>query len=289
MATPARTVLLALLLAPSCTAAEGPASPAVTTVAAPALVAPAPPASSVPTTVPTAGPSPTTQPAEAPAPAPTADTAAPSPGQAAQVISRGDQDRRVVALTFDAGADTGFAADILDTLAAERVPASFGITGAWAEANPHLVSRMARESHQIINHTWSHSSFTGLSATPAVRSRADRIDELERTDALVRDLTGRSTRPWFRPPFGDFDDSVNADVAAAGYRYNVLWTVDSLGWRGLSAADITARCLDRAVPGAILLFHVGSQSQDAAALSGIVSALRAAGYGFATVAGVVGP
>jgi hypothetical protein len=54
-------------------------------------------------------------------------------------------------------------------------------------------------------------------------------------------------------------------------------------------AAITARCLDRAVPGAIFLFHVGSASQDAAALPGVVSGLRQRGYSFGTVADVVAP
>ena len=67
----------------------------------------------------------------------------------------------------------------------------------------------------------------------------------------------------------------------------MLWTVDSLGWQGLSAAAITTRCLDRTVPGAILLFHVGAASQDAAALPAILAGLRQRGYEFGTVADVI--
>src|SRR5437660_1523911 len=51
----------------------------------------------------------------------------------------------VVALTFDAGADRGYAEDILDTLAESGIPATFGITGRWALANPDLVERVAAE------------------------------------------------------------------------------------------------------------------------------------------------
>jgi peptidoglycan-N-acetylglucosamine deacetylase len=53
--------------------------------------------------------------------------------------------------------------------------------------------------------------------------------------------------------------------------------VDSLGWQGLTAAQIAARCKPGLVPGAILLFHVGSQSQDAAALPAILADIRDAG------------
>ena len=66
-----------------------------------------------------------------------------------------------MALTFDAGEDRGYAEDILDLLQAEHVPASFGITARWAQANPDLVERMAADGHLLMNHTLEHRSFTG--------------------------------------------------------------------------------------------------------------------------------
>jgi peptidoglycan/xylan/chitin deacetylase (PgdA/CDA1 family) len=209
------------------------------------------------------------------------------PAGPATVVSRGNPNRRMVALTFDAGADAGFTARILDVLGRESVPATFGITGRWAEANPELVRRIDAAGHLLMNHTYEHRSFTGVSARPPILSEGERRADVERTDEVIRGLTGRSTRPWFRPPYGDYDSSVNAVVGALGYRYNVHWTVDSLGWQGLSPAAITARCLDRTVPGAIFLFHVGAASQDAAALPGIVAGLRQRGYELGTVADVI--
>ncbi len=194
----------------------------------------------------------------------------------------------MVALTFDAGSDTGFAGEILDVLDRNGVPATFGITGRWAAANPDLVRRMAAAGHVVMNHTYDHRSFTGTSARPALLSPEERRADVERTDDVIRALTGRTTRPWFRPPYGDYDASVNAVVGALGYRFNVLWTVDSLGWQGLSPAAITTRCLERTVPGAILLFHVGAASHDAAALPAIITGLRQSGYAFGTVADLVG-
>ena len=70
--------------------------------------------------------------------------------------------------------------------------------------------------------------------------------------------------PWFRPPYGDEDASVRADVGSAGYRYELMWTVDSLGWKGGASSEVVQRCLSRAEPGAIYLVHVGSASTDAA-------------------------
>jgi hypothetical protein len=71
---------------------------------------------------------------------------------------------------------------------------------------------------------------------------------------------------------------VNADVYARGYLYNVMWTVDSLGWNGLPADEIVERCLSLVEPGAIYIFHVGSASQDAAALQRVIDGLQEMGY-----------
>ena len=202
-------------------------------------------------------------------------------------VAYGDRTRKRVALSFDAGADVGHAAQILDTLARERAVASFGMTGAWAEQHPDLVRRMAAEGHHLINHTWSHGSFTGHSTGGAPMTRAQRWDELDRTEAIIQRIAGVSTLPYFRPPYGDTDASVLADVGARGYRVTTMWAVDSLGWNGLSAPGIEERTLRLTSPGAILIFHVGAQSQDAAALPAIIRRLREAEYEFVSVATLV--
>ena len=212
----------------------------------------------------------------------------PTPATTAQVVRRGDPSRKVVALTFDAAADAGSTAQILDTLKANGVTASFGISGQWAELNPGLVRRIAREGHEFMNHSYDHPSFTGRSTGDAPLSRSERWEQLDRTDAAVQELTDSSTKPYFRPPYGDYDASVSADIFARGYTYNVLWTVDSQGWDGLPAADIVRRCLDRAEPGAIYVFHIGAASEDAAALQRIIDGLQELGYAMTTVSGVIG-
>lgn len=233
-----------------------------------------------------ASPAPSPTPQAAPSPSPTgtvpgADTPLDTPpplAKPAQVIRQGKTDRRAVALTFDAGSDAGYAGDILDTLAANGIAAAFGITGRWAEATPELLERIVAEGHQLINHSYDHPSFTGGSTGRAALAREERWDQLDRTEAIVQRLTGASTEPYFRPPFGDYDDSVGSDVAARGYTYIVMWTVDSFGWKGITAEEIRQRCLDLAQPGAIYVFHLGSASQDGPALEGVIEGIRQAGY-----------
>ncbi|MFN8558043.1 MAG: polysaccharide deacetylase family protein [Dehalococcoidia bacterium] len=266
-------------------------------VVAAALAAAAPASASLPeelaagTSLPLTAPAPIAVPTAesaalaAPAPAPAPPTARRRSGAVtvAQTISIGNTARRSVALTFDAGADRGYAEAILNVLRDEGVRASFGMTGLWAEQHPDLVQRMAAEGHRLINHSYDHASFTGVSSNRRPLTREQRWWQLDRTEEVIVELTGQNTVPLFRSPFGDTDGGVLADIAARGYAYNVLWTVDSRGWMGYSAAAIIRRCLDLAQPGAIYVMHVGAAAQDGPALPAIITGLRDAGYTFETV------
>lgn len=194
-----------------------------------------------------------------------------------QRIQRGANGKPYVALTFDAGSDYGHTDEILDFLKAEGIKASFGMTGAWAEKNPEGFKRIVAEGHHLINHSYSHSSWTGFSSGKAALSTDQRRAELDRADAIFMALGAASTKPWYRPPYGDLDKAGEQLLGAEGYRYIAMWSVDSLGWQGLSAPQIAARCERGTVAGAIFLFHVGIQSADVEALPAIVATIRAAG------------
>lgn len=196
--------------------------------------------------------------------------------EAAVIVTAVATSEPVVALTFDAGSDRGFAAEILDTLAARGIRASFGMTGKWAEANPDLLQRMVDEGHALINHTYDHPHMETLST-------AQRLWQLDRTEEIINGITGISTKPYFRPPYGSYNNQVLGDVGSAGYRYSVMWTVDCLGWKGLPPSDVAARCEAALRPGAILLMHVGAASTDYAALDDILAAIDLGGYRYATI------
>jgi peptidoglycan/xylan/chitin deacetylase (PgdA/CDA1 family) len=226
------------------------------------------------------------KPTRTPKPGPTARPAPPPADESglSRVIDHATSGRREVALTFDAGADRGNAELILDTLADYGVVASFGMTGQWAEANPDLVERMVREGHMLFNHTYSHQSFTGFSTSDAeaVQTREERRRELLDTEEIVRDLTGYDLAPYFRPPYGDYDDTVLAEVAEDGYWITLMYNCDSLGWNGASVDEIVARCGDNAAPGDIILLHVGADTLDAEALPRLIETLHALDFALVT-------
>jgi peptidoglycan/xylan/chitin deacetylase (PgdA/CDA1 family)/N-acetylmuramoyl-L-alanine amidase len=210
---------------------------------------------------------------------------------ASQVHYYGDSGRKEIALTFDLGSDRGHTETILDFLKERGIRASFGLTGLWAEQNPDLVQRIVNEGHQLFNHTYSHSSFTGDSTGADPLTHEERIEEIERTHEIVMDIAGYDMRPYFRLPYGDGadDPQVMEDIYGAGYYLTIMWTCDSYGWKQWTPAEIIQHCYEETGQGGIVLMHVGSDGTDQDALPGLVDEFAADGYDFVTVAEVLAP
>jgi peptidoglycan/xylan/chitin deacetylase (PgdA/CDA1 family) len=206
--------------------------------------------------------------------------ATPALAASAQTISRFSTSDKVILLTLDTDGIRGYAPGVLDTLESKGVRVSWGVTGEFASGNGDLVKRMAQDGDTIMNHSWDHPDFTTISG-------AQIASELQRTDTLIQQLTGFSTKPYFRPPYGAYNSSVLSDLGADGYRYNVMWSIDPQGWRGKPASEITSLILAGANPGAIVLMH-STDAGDAGALAGVIDQLRARGYRFATIGDFLG-
>lgn len=67
-------------------------------------------------------------------------------------ISMGNKDKKIVYLTFDQGYEAGYTPQILDTLKANNVKATFFITGHYLNSETDLVKRMINEGHIVGNH-----------------------------------------------------------------------------------------------------------------------------------------
>jgi peptidoglycan-N-acetylglucosamine deacetylase len=215
----------------------------------------------------------------------------PDPGTGlSTIVDRGGNGRLEVALTFDAGADTGYAAEILDLLRDEGIKASFGMTGVWAEANPDLVRRMVADGHQLINHTWDHSSLTGANTQMPPMTPEQVTQQLADTEAVVRDLTGYEMRPYFRPPYGDYDAASLGYLYDNGYSEAIWWTCDTRGWAGWGAQQIVDYCTTNIAEDEILLLHVGAAAVgDFEALPGLIEFFRDSGYSFVTIEQMLQP
>ena len=226
-------------------------------------------------------------------PAPARTTPAPQAAVPARLAGRDwtliPTGRRVVALTFDAGANDAGLAAILATLGRTGVPATFFLTGNFVRAYPASARAIAAGGYRIGDHTVSHPHLSQL-GDAAVRA------EILAAARQIRAATGADPAPLFRFPFGDASQRTIAVANRAGY-VPVRWTVDTLGWQGRaggsSAAAVRSRVLAALQPGEIVLMHIGSNPDDgttfdADALPGLISQLRARGYSFVTLDALVG-
>lgn len=91
-----------------------------------------------------------------------------------------------------------------------------GTYGAWREQQAALAPLVASGQVQLANHTWSHPDLTSLS-DQGIR------DELQRTHDLLGELYSVDARPFYRPPFGYYDDRVIRVAAEIGYTTPTLW------------------------------------------------------------------
>jgi peptidoglycan/xylan/chitin deacetylase (PgdA/CDA1 family) len=196
--------------------------------------------------------------------------------------------RKVVALTFDAGANADGVPLILATLARNSVPATFFLTGAWVRSFP-VQARQISQRYPVGNHTDTHPDLTTLTDAQ-VRA------QVTKGATAVRTATAYDTHPLFRFPFGARDARTIGIVNDVGY-VGVRWTVDTLGWKGTSGGQsyrtVVDRVLNGARPGEIVLMHVGSNPDDgstldAAALAEVIVQLQARHYSFVTLPEVIG-
>ncbi|HET8662134.1 MAG TPA: polysaccharide deacetylase family protein [Micromonosporaceae bacterium] len=197
---------------------------------------------------------------------------------------------KVIALTFDAGANANGLSSIRATLARKNVPATFFLTGSWVRTFPAQANDVAVGGFRVGNHTDTHPHLPALLDDAQVRAQ---LLNAERSILLAN---GSDARPLFRFPYGDRNARVISIVNSMGY-VPVRWTVDSLGWQGTSGGQSTQSVVNRvlaaAQPGAIVLMHVGSNPNDgttldAAALPQVIDGLRARGYSFVTLKALTG-
>ena len=190
--------------------------------------------------------------------------------QTADASGRGDMNIKKVALTFDDGPHPRYTEQLLEGLRSRNVRVTFFVLGQSAELYPDLIREMAQDGHLIGNHTYSHIQLTS-------RNGQRFAEELQKTDAIIYELTGQHTE-FVRPPFGVWDKSYEESLNMI----QVLWNVDPLDWCCSDAGTVTSRVLSKADEGCIILLHDVYATSVEAALA-IIDELSAQGYEFVTV------
>ncbi|MDF9814888.1 polysaccharide deacetylase family protein [Streptomyces sp. SPB162] len=198
--------------------------------------------------------------------------------------------KQVIALTFNAAWDeTGLDA-VLKVLRDDAAPATFFLTGQFADAHPAAARSMAAAGHGIASHSYSHPHFGELTCEGRER-------EVRLADQALRTATGTAPLPFFRFPYGETTDQQVAEVNALGFA-DIEWTADTNGYLntagGMTVQKAVSRALDALTPGEIVQMHVGDPNGrdtilDAQALPLIIDAVRARGYEIADLRTLLAP
>jgi peptidoglycan/xylan/chitin deacetylase (PgdA/CDA1 family) len=182
-----------------------------------------------------------------------------------------------MALTFDDG-PSHYRTQTLRTLRAERVPATFFDVGMRVAANPQFAAFEAGEGHLVLNHTWSHPHLPTLTA-------AQIESQVLRTQEVLRKAGAPMPFKLLRPPFGDIDATVDAELTTLGY-HHVNWDVVATDWDvATTSAEIRDTIVAAFRPGLVILMHDGAIDSangpaDEAALPQIIDQARRQGYCF---------
>lgn len=184
------------------------------------------------------------------------------------IYSVATQEKKV-ALSFDATWGAEYTPKLLEILRQHNVKTTFFLTNIWLKKYPDVAKKIAAEGHEIGLHSATHPHFTSL-------TEEQMEQELRENHRLVEEITGYKPE-LFRPPFGDYNDTVIRVVERLGYKA-IQWDVDSLDWQEhLSAEDIYRRVLKGIKPGSIVLFH-NNGKHTATVLGPLLEKLKADGY-----------
>jgi peptidoglycan-N-acetylglucosamine deacetylase len=183
-----------------------------------------------------------------------------------------------IALTFDDGPSAALTPKLLDLLAAHHIKATFFVIGENVAEHPEIVSRAAREGHEIGNHSWSHPNL-GKMSDESVRR------QLQQTDDAIKSATGN--RPTLmRPPYGSITAREKRWIHDEfGYDI-ILWDVDPYDWKRPGPAVVRARILKETRPGSIVLSH-DIHPGTIEAMPSTFDELEAKGFKFVTVSELI--
>ncbi|PGO96666.1 polysaccharide deacetylase [Bacillus cereus] len=186
------------------------------------------------------------------------------------LISKGLNTKKMISLTYDAGADADKTEEILNVLKKHDIQTTMFLTGAWVEKFPSLAKRIVKEGHEIANHSYSHPDLTKLSSRNIMK-------EFKKTTRCFENIIETKGSPLFRAPFGNWNKKILEIAGKLGFPYTIHWNIDSIDWKEPSVETIVNRVLGNLKGGDIVLFHLNGKPT-AVATDIIISELKKQGY-----------
>jgi len=133
------------------------------------------------------------------------------------------EQQEVVLLSFDVEPvdERDSVESILDILHEFEIPATFFVTGEYAEQYPNTTRRIVLEGHEIGCHSYSHTNFRSM-------NRTQKTKELQLCIDIIRNITGMSMI-GFRAPYNRVDDETFEVLQEFGFLYDAS-LFSNLGW-----------------------------------------------------------
>ena len=106
---------------------------------------------------------------------------------------------------------------------------------------------------QVANHTYSHADLTTLDAEGVK-------EELQRNEDEIMSMFGVSSKPYFRPPYGRYNDAVLKAAGEIGFTRPVMWNGTTGDEAKTSSRVIYMRCIRYMLPQQIVLGHLNYET-----------------------------
>ncbi len=178
--------------------------------------------------------------------------------------------KKYVALTFDLAAANDQAKQLIGYLQQQKIPASFFSSGSFADTNADFVKSVASSGFSVYSRGQKTVDMTTL-------AKAEVVTSLTSAEENISAATGQTTKPLFRPPFGNTSTDLVATAKEQGY-CAITWTVDGLDWKdGVTADQVNQRVADKLQAGAVIDLHAGYDVTQTA-VTMIVAKLKTLGY-----------
>lgn len=196
------------------------------------------------------------------------------------IIKKGNEDKKMIALTFDDGPDEDFSPQILDILKKYEAKATFFVVGQKVGWNPDIVKRASDEGHEIGNHTFTHINIC--------KSSDEEINsEISKTQEIIKNVTGKEPE-LFRPPYRAISEKLFNVMESKDMKV-VLWSdLDPRDWSNPGTYNIVKTIETKSENGTIILLHDynkirNDKSQTIQALEEIIPKMQSLGYEFVTI------
>lgn len=127
------------------------------------------------------------------------------------------------------------------------------VASGWKTYATRLKALQDRGQIQLANHTATHRKLISLSDS---RIRY----ELNKCEAFCVANYGMSTKPYFRPPYGEIDARVIRIAAEEGFTKPVLWYGSFASGSGVSSSTVLTMANKWIANGRILIDHANSNA-----------------------------